>query len=165
MLRLPPEELARRARPFFEAAGLWDDAYLGARHGWFFAVLELLKPRAKRLEEFASLGRFFFAEEIAYDRGAVQKHLRPEGIPGHLAAVDDSFSAVQSFDAIALEAALRTTAEARGVQAAALIHAVRVATTGKAVSPGLFEVLTLLGRDRTHARLVAALRTLSAISS
>ena len=57
------------------------------------------------------------------------------------------------FDPASTEAALRATAEARGVKAATLIHAVRVAVTGKTVSPGLFEVLALLGRDRVHARL------------
>ena len=55
-----------------------------------------------------------------------------------------------------IEAALRAVAEARGVKAASLIHASRVAVTGKAVSPGLFEVLALLGRMRVHARLAAA---------
>ena len=42
-----PDELARRVKPLFQEAGLWRDEYLGNRHAWFFAVLELLKPRAK----------------------------------------------------------------------------------------------------------------------
>ena len=63
----------------------------------------------------------------------------------------------QAFDVASIEAALRATAEARGVKAATLIHAVRVAVTGKSVSPGLFEVLALLGRERVHTRLVAAI--------
>ena len=51
-----------------------------------------------------------------------------------------------------LETALRGTAEQQGVKAGALIHATRVAVTGRAVSPGLFEVLELLGRERTVTR-------------
>ena len=51
---------------------------------------------------------------------------------------------------------MRELAEARGLKAAALIHATRVAVTGKATSPGLFEVLELLGRERTARRLEAA---------
>ena len=54
--------------------------------------------------------------------------------------------------------ALRAVAEARGVKAGALIHAVRVALTGRTASPGLFDVAALLGRNRTLARLAAALR-------
>jgi glutamyl/glutaminyl-tRNA synthetase len=61
-----------------------------------------------------------------------------------------------AFDKDELEAILRQTAEGHGIKPASLIHATRVATTGRAVSPGLFEVLELLGRDRTLARLAAA---------
>jgi glutamyl-tRNA synthetase len=161
ILRLTPVELARRVKPFLEVAGLWREAYLDDRHAWFFAVLELLKPRVKRLDEFAAAGCFFFSDALEYDQAAVRKHLGSDGIAGHLTALDEGFAAVDSFDAAALEQQLRTIAEARGVKAATLIHAVRVAITGKSVSPGLFEVLSLLGRDRTHARIGAALQLVS----
>jgi glutamyl-tRNA synthetase len=52
-----------------------------------------------------------------------------------------------------VEAAVRGTAAERGIKAGMLIHATRVAVTGRAASPGLFEVLALLGRERTVARL------------
>ena len=57
------------------------------------------------------------------------------------------------FDVASTEAALRQVAEARGLKAGTLIHAVRVAVTGTSVSPGLFEVLALVGRARVLARL------------
>jgi glutamyl-tRNA synthetase len=60
---------------------------------------------------------------------------------------------VEPFDAATLESALRSLAEARGIKAATLIHATRVAVTGQAVSPSLFDVLELTGRDRVLARL------------
>jgi glutamyl-tRNA synthetase len=161
ILRLPPDELSRRLRPSFEAAGLWDDAYVGDRHAWFFAVLELLKPRAKRLDEFVSIGRFFLTNSIEYDSAAVAKHLTGD-MDEHLEALDAAFRELDSFDPVATEAALRAVADARGVKAATLIHAVRVATTGKTVSPGLFEVLSLLGRDRVRARIAAARSLISA---
>ena len=63
-------------------AACGSDAYLGERHAWFFAVLELLKPRAKRLDEFVALGRFFFTDAIEYDAAAVEKHLRADGMAG-----------------------------------------------------------------------------------
>jgi glutamyl-tRNA synthetase len=158
--RLAPDELARRITPSFEAAGIWNDEYLDDRHAWFFAVLELLKPRARRLDDFAEQGRFFFTSSIDYDMAAVDKHLRVAGMPEHLTALDAAFSALATFDAASVEAALRSTAAARGVKAATLIHAVRVAVTGKAVSPGLFEVLSLLGRDVVRGRLSHASRHL-----
>jgi glutamyl-tRNA synthetase len=157
--RLGGEELARRVRPSFDAADLWRDDYLGDRHAWFFAVLELLKPRAKRIDDFIEHGRFFFATPD-YDMAAVDRHLRVEGMAEHLESLDAAFSALPTFDVISTEGALRATAQERSVKAGTLIHGVRVAVTGKAVSPGLFEVLALLGREVVRMRLDRARREL-----
>jgi glutamyl-tRNA synthetase len=158
LMRLAPVELARRLKPWFEAEGLWDEAFLDDRHAWFFAVLELLKPRARRLTEFASVGRFFFVDTVEYDQTAIEKHLRDAVKAGHLAAMDTELCGLETFDPAAIEAALRRVAEARSVKAATLIHALRVAITGRSVSPGVFEVASLVGRDRTHARIGEAIR-------
>jgi glutamyl-tRNA synthetase len=69
---------------------------------------------------------------------------------------------VEPFDETSIEAALRNVAAARGVKAGPLIHATRVAVTGRTTSPGLFEVLALLGRERTLARLQGLLAFLGA---
>jgi len=158
MARLAPDDLARRLKPWFEAAGVWNDAFVGDRHAWFAAVLELLKPRARRLPDFAEHGRYFFSDAIEYDHAAVAKYLRADGITDQLNALAAAFGALETFDPASLEATLRRMAEARGVKAAALIHATRVSVTGKAVSPSLFDVLALVGRDRTLARLRAAVQ-------
>ena len=163
--RLPPEELALRLKPRLAAAGLWHDDYLGVRHGWFLAVLELLKPRAKRLDDFVAQGRMFFSRIVEFDPAAVAKHLRTDGMRGHLAALAMVFAELADFDPASTEAALRATAEVRGVKAATLIHGVRVAVTGKAVSPGLFDVLSLLGRELVGERLAAAAELASASNS
>jgi glutamyl-tRNA synthetase len=165
LMRLAPDDLALRLKPWLERAGLWDAAYLGDRHAWFFAVLELLKPRAKRLEDFTKVGRFFFTDAIEYESAAVDKHLRAPGMDEHLKAFDAALTALEAFDPASIEAALRATADARGVKAASLIHAVRVTVTGKTASPGLFEVLALLGRVRVRARMAGALGLLSTSTS
>ena len=160
IMRLAPDELAVRVKPWLVTAGLWRDDYLGDRHAWFFAVLELLRPRAKRLDEFAVLGALFFNDAIEYDSAAVDKHLRAPGVDAHLDAIAQALASLETFDPASTEAALRALAEARGVKAGVLIHAVRVAVTGKTASPGLFDVLALLGRDRVRARLAFARRLL-----
>jgi glutamyl-tRNA synthetase len=160
--RLAPDELARRVKPVLEAAGLWSDDLLGARHAWFFTLLELLKPRVHRLPDFAALSKYFFRETVQYDPAAVEKYLRSDEIAGHLRALDVAFQGLENFDAVSTEDALRATATARGVKAASLIHAVRVAVTGQTVSPGLFDVLALVGCERTHERLHQAMRVASA---
>src|SRR5689334_11422631 len=154
LARLAPQELAARLKPSFEAAGLWSDELLTTRHSWFFALLELLVPRAKRLPDFAAQSAYFFREP-QYDAAAVAKHLRADGMASHLSALADAFGKLPDFDAVSTESAVRQVAEARGLKAGSLIHAVRVAVTGTAASPGLFEVLALVGRAKVRERLLA----------
>ena len=156
LVRLSADELTRRLKPLLEEAGLWSEEYATGRSEWFAAVLDLFRPRAKRLDDFVTQGRFFLTDAIEFDPTAVEKHLRVPGMADHLAAIDAAFSALAVFDPAGTEAAVRGVAEARGLKAGTLIHAVRVAMTGKTVSPGLFEVLALLGQDRVRARLAAA---------
>jgi glutamyl/glutaminyl-tRNA synthetase len=163
LFRMAPDELAARVKPWLEAAGLWNPEFATARRAWFSAVLELLRPRAKRLDEFAALGRFFFTDTLEYDDAAVAKHLAPEGMEAHLGAVDATLDALATFDHVSIEGAIREVAESRDVKAATLIHGVRVALTGKSSSPGLFEVASLLGRERVRARLRTALRRTSSL--
>jgi len=165
LMRLAPDELALRVRPSFEAAGTWSDDLLGDRRAWFFAVLELFRPRAKRLDEFAAQSRFFFTDVLEYDAAAVQKHLCVPGMGEHLAALEVAFDTLLTFDVTSTEQALRSVADARSVKAGLLIHAVRVAVTGKTVSPGLFEVLSLIGRSRVRTRLAEARRLASTTPS
>jgi glutamyl-tRNA synthetase len=150
--RLPLDELARRVEPDFRAAGLWRDEFAGPGRPWFLRVLELLRPRCRRLTEFAEAARYFVEDPAAYDESAARKHFTP-GTAGHLEALARAFDALGAFDPPSLEACLRELAARRGTKAAPLIHATRLAVTGRGASPGLFEVLELVGRERTVARL------------
>jgi glutamyl-tRNA synthetase len=158
--RLSLTELAARVAPLLEAAGMWDRELEGARAGWFGRLLELLKPRLKKLDQVVEDARPFLEENLQVDLAAVAKHLSKTELRAPLTAYIQEISTLESYDAPALEQALRTSAEAHGLKAGALIHATRVAVTGQAVSPGLFETLELLGRARTIARLRAAVASL-----
>ena len=70
-----------------------------------------------------------------------------------MATLRRDLAAAEPFNEATLEATLRNTATALGIKAGALIHATRVAVTGRTTSPGIFEVLALLGRETTLARL------------
>ena len=162
ILRLAPDELVRRLQPLFAAEGLWDAEYASDRHAWFLAVVELFRPRAKRLADIVSQGRFFFEDHVEYEEQAVRERLLVEGMGAHLAALIARFEVLDTFDPTAIEAALRGVAAERGAKAATLIHGVRVALTGRATSPGLFEVASLLGRAPTRARIDAAIGLVAA---
>jgi glutamyl-tRNA synthetase len=156
MIRMPVEELAQHVEPVLKQASLWRDGYASTERAWFLKVVELLKPRVRRLPQFLEEGAFFF-DGVAFDDGAVAKHLKVPGTRGRLEALTSAFEQTKPFAAPELETQLRSLAARLDVKAGTLIHAVRVAVTGRGNSPGLFEVLELLGRDRTLQRLSAAL--------
>jgi glutamyl-tRNA synthetase len=75
-------------------------------------------------------------------------------------ALRDALAALPAFDEPALESELRRVADAGAVKAGVLIHATRLAITGRTVSPGLFEMLRLVGRDEVSGRLTRLADTL-----
>ena len=154
-LRLSTAELVRRLEPMLQAQGLWRDEYGDARREWFNAVVDLYKGRIKRLDQFAHEAAPVLTGDLVYDPDAVKKHLEKPQIRESLGELSEAFSRVEPFLAAPLEACLRAVADSRGLKAAALIHAVRVAVTGRAASPGLFEVLELVGRERVVHRIRA----------
>ena len=159
LLRLTDVELLTRLVPLLEAAGLWRPSLTTSEFGWMQTVLALLKPRAKKLTDYVVGLRPFLADPSDYDADALTKHLSGEGIADHVAALRATL-VDGPFDEASLESRLRGLAESRGIKAGTLIHAARIAMTGRMVSPGLFEMLTLLGRERVGDRLEAMIRHL-----
>jgi glutamyl-tRNA synthetase len=158
--QLPIDALAAAVMPFFDRAGLASHPLVidGAA---FRRLLELLRPRAKRLTDFAEQARPLLSDAVVYEQEAVDKHLSAPALADHLEALVTALDAANPYDEPQIEAAVRGTAAARGIKAGALIHATRVAVTGRTQSPGLFEVLAWLGRDRTRARLTRLLEFLA----
>jgi glutamyl-tRNA synthetase len=146
LLRLDDEQLIAR----LEAFG--DGAWRLGRDARSIAILNLLRPRCKKLSDFPDQLRPFVEDPATYDPDAVKKHLSIPGTKEHLLALKDAFSRAEWSEA-GLEKTLRDLADARTVKAGMLIHATRIAMTGRMVSPGLFEMLVLLGRDTALNRL------------
>jgi glutamyl-tRNA synthetase len=156
-MRLPVDELAARILPILRDAGLLSDDLVGTRRDWLNRVIELVRSRVKRLPQFVEELRPFLQDTVEYDRAAVAKHLDKPDVRSALGELPVALAAIGQFSNANLESAVRGLAETRGIKAAALIHATRVAVTGRAVSPGLFEVLELLGAERVTARIHTAL--------
>jgi glutamyl-tRNA synthetase len=150
IMRLPAREILARTRGAFAAAGL---EITGVDPARLEAIIDLLKPRARTLADIVAQARPFLVDAVEYDPAAVAKHLSDPAMKPHLEAWRDRLASVEPFDAAAIESALRATAESRGLKAGPLIHATRVAVTGQAVSPSLFDVLVLVGKERVIERL------------
>jgi glutamyl-tRNA synthetase len=151
--RLSPRELATHVEALLREAGLWPAHPSLEQRVFLERLLELLRPRARRLTDFIEQARPFLVDTVEYDSEAVEKHLSTVGLEEHVAALASALRTLSPFDESHVEAAVRGTASERGLKAGNLIHATRVAVTGRTTSPGLFEVLVLLGRDRAVERL------------
>lgn len=149
LLLLPDEALIARLGKRLDG---WD-LRLQQDPTWFPRVLALLRPRCKKLTDYADQLTPFFVDPSEYDAAGVQKHLAAPEMPDHLKTLGEAYASVAPFDEATLEQTLRALADARGLKAGALIHGTRLAMTGRMVSPGLFEMLVLLGRDRVVDRL------------
>jgi len=149
--RMSAEQLAGAVLPLLEREGLWPPGTPATE--WLRQLLALLQPRAKRLTDFVEQARPFLAETVEYEADAIQKHLGVPQLAQHVNALAQALREVRLFDEQHVEAVVRRTAEQQDIKSAPLIHATRVAVTGRTASPGIFEVLVLLGRDRTVARL------------
>lgn len=143
-----------------QKAKLVDDRAINQYPDWLSALALLIQPRLKLLNETAELTSYFFSDNFEYEPAAIQKHWR-DGALGNLQAVFSTLQSQATWDVSNLEAVIRSEAERLGVSASKLIHPLRLALTGRAVSPGLFEVMVLLGRDRVLSRLQKAIKWLS----
>ena len=156
LLALPLDEVARRIEPLMKSAGAWRETFASTELAWLLRVIELVRSRAKTLTQLVDAAMPFLQEHVSPDPDAARKHLAHSGLKRPFSALIEAFARAQSFDPKTLEEALRATAEREGMKAGLLIHATRVAATGRAASPGLFEVLELLGRERTLERMRAS---------
>jgi glutamyl-tRNA synthetase len=111
-----------------------------------------LKPRANTILQLTEGARFLFDQRpLAIDDQAAAL-LTPEARP-LLAAAHQKLAALANWDAASLEAAIRDVAEASGAKLGKLAQPLRAALTGRTTSPGIFDVLALLGRDESLARI------------
>jgi len=119
------------------------------------ALIELHQKRARTLREMAEQMRYYFADDVAveYEDDAVRKHLKGEELADRLRELHDTLAAIKPFDVVSAEAALRKLAEQQNIGAGKLIHPLRLALTGRAVSPPVFDVAAVLGKERTLRRL------------
>ena len=119
------------------------------------ATIDLLKPRARSLKDFAGSFRAFFSDEFDPDPAAIEKFLKDASLRHLLIELGERYTALEDFSEQATEKILRDFAAEKGAKAGALINGARVALTGQGVAPSLFAVMRSLGKDKTVRRLQA----------
>ena len=146
-----PEDLAQSLEPLLVATGvLAKDHVFNMQE--IAQVIPCLKGRAKTLIEMAEKSAFFFRKQVEFDEKARSKFLTDEVKP-LLEKVINGLSALDDFSSDKIESLFKKTVEEESLKLGKLAQPVRVALTGTTVSPGIYDVIMLLGKERTLKRL------------
>jgi glutamyl/glutaminyl-tRNA synthetase len=122
------------------------------------SALDTCRGKFRLFSELPAYAGFYFQDVIAYDAEAAKKDFIPEN-KTRLAKLREALAALTSFDAISVEAALKTTAKELGVKVGVLVHPTRLALTGKTIGPSLYHLLEVLGKDKSLGRMEQAMAT------
>lgn len=123
---------------------------------YFYQAIELVRSRIKTVAEILPAIEYFFVAPTSYDEKGATKYFYKKGALENLQMVADLLE-TRPFEADSLEAAIRSRAEEAGLKAADLIHPTRLALSGRTNTPGLFEVMELLGAQACMDRLSRAI--------
>jgi len=151
----PAEEVAKLVIPFLEKKG-----FRVALDEKLIKIVESLRERAKTLVDLADSADYFFLDEVKYEDAARKKFLTPEVVPIFETLIDQ-LSTLEDFTAPELQKVFTDIIEKRGLKLVQIAQPVRVALTGGTVSPGIFEVMEILGKDKVIEKLKSAVHAIS----
>jgi glutamyl-tRNA synthetase len=146
----PAAELVEPLSPFLQEHGVTVEP--GPR---MESVIKTLQPRSKTLKDMAADALFYFAEDIVYDTQAARKFLVPASRKS-IALLIEQLQNLREFTEENLEQAFKTVMERTGLKLGKIAQPVRVALTGRTASPGIFEIISIIGKEKVVARLQKA---------
>jgi glutamyl-tRNA synthetase len=120
-------------------------------------VIDTLKPRSKTLADMAEQALFYYLEDISYEEQAAKKFLKAESLDP-LRQLTEKFEALVDFTHENLENVFKNVMDQTGLKLGKIAQPVRVALTGRTASPGIFEIISILGKARVLGRLLKAIR-------
>ncbi len=146
------EDLVSHVMPFFKEKGInaEPDEYLQG-------VIETLKPRSKTFVEMADGAQFYYQGNIIYDEKAAAKFLKP-ALMAPMKQLAEAIDQTDEFDEKTLEDIFKQVMADSDLKFGKIAQPVRVALTGKTVSPGIFEMMLVLGKSKVISRLNAAVQ-------
>ena len=152
---VPLERMMEALPPYIEDKSWLDDPE-------FLKRVDLMRTRALSLVDLAQILVPFYTENFPYDPAGLEKIKKDPSVPALIQDFIPVLSGIETWDKHAIEEQLRSFLEPRGVKGAVLIHPIRLALTGKTVGPSLFDVVELMGKEKTIARLKRFVQTLTA---
>lgn len=150
------ERLAELVMPFIIKEGVINEGQTIDKQ-WLAKAIGTLKERSKTLIELAQSLRYYIAEDIEFDEKAKAKFLNEKN-RNLLIELKEALVVVPQFSPSEIEKVFKSIIEKRGIKLGELAQPVRVAITGGTASPGIFEVLEIVGREKAIRRLEKAIK-------
>ncbi len=159
---LPLEKILPEAKAFFIKDGLVTEDWFTNHEEYFAKLVDVVRVRVKTLQEVADASTYFFKDVTEYDAKGVAKHFKPESV----AILEQCIAAIEAddvYDLATTEAAYNKIAADNDLSLGKVIHPTRLALTGRTVSPGMFDVMVLLGKEKTLDRLHKAVEYIKSL--
>ncbi len=157
---LPLDELVKRVKPILKSAGLIDELTSEEKIKTFVG---LLHPRMKRLTEIVDSSRYFFSDEIEYEEKPVRKFVAKPDVKENLIELREKIAEVseENFAPEVLEKIVADYLEESEQPMKKVVHPLRVAVTGRSASPGIFETIVAIGKEKVLKRIDYAIENLA----
>lgn len=151
--------------PFLQKNGLVPEEIPEDLMGYIRRVVEVVRTRVKTLAEIADAAEYFFKNDFDYEEKGVKKHFQKDGVANLLQAAAERLALVEIFDLETTERVYRDLSEELGVKTGEIIHPTRLALSGRTMGPGLFDIMVILGKEKTLERLERAVHYIKNLQS
>jgi len=158
------DRIVELAIPFFQRKNLISENPSQEEMDYLRKVVEAVRSRVKTLAEVADAAEYFFVDEFSYDEKGVRKHFRKEKAAEYLSKAKERLAALSDFTLETTETAYRDLSEELGIKAAEIIHPTRLAISGRTMGPGLFDIMVILGKEKTLERMERAVQYIENLS-
>lgn len=148
----PPGELIKYLAPFLKQKG-----YITHKRTFIENAIKTLTARSKTLTDMADDAGFYFTDSISYDEKAANKFFKPTSLEP-LVFLAEQLEALDEFNETDLENAFKAVMDKTGLKLGKIAQPVRLALTGRTASPGIFEIIEIIGKDRVLSRLKDAIK-------
>ncbi len=156
MRMLPKDELVQKYITVASDAGLASREELTADMGWVTKVALAIQERVRTTDEMVDMSRYFYQAPAEYEEKGARKYFTKPEVSGLLRKGAKALAAIENWNQESQENAYRALIEDEGIKSGALFHPTRLALTGRTMGPGLFEVVDILGKTQSVARLTKA---------
>ncbi len=158
------DQVVEQAAPYFQKKNMIPQRLNREETVYFKQVVSAVRTRVKTLAEVADASEYFYTDSFSYDEKGVRKHFRKEKAAEYLKKAREKLALLEKFDLETTEAAYRELSEELGVKAGEIIHPTRLALSGRTMGPGLFEIMVILGKEKTLKRMERAVQYIENLS-